>query len=455
MSTARLKKQSTKKVSEKVDNKKYQSYESKVSFELRLNKAIFKILENYFNVLSQDKKLQKEQGIKIVSFTAPFHFVDTIAVTSSFMKTIVTLEHEGLLISIIFDHYKSNGSVYYDLFIYSNQKTNLQANYIYNTIFANAIQASSLKGSYFTMPRNQFDWEVEHLEPRGFNDIFLPDKIMEDLNLYVKIFESDENALRYLFVGNPGTGKTESCLVLTNELNKMGVTVIKTSICEQLKEKMQLAEILKPSIVILDDIDLALGSRNTGGFSKYLEIFLDVLDGTEKLSKQVGIVSTTNSAHLLDLAAQRPGRFDKVVLFDNITKDNIKNIIIKSLKYNFDIDSTSPTYKVFTEPKVVNEYYDAFVTGAYIYNSVNMILLRVKTLHLETKFNSNWLANEIKQETKMSDKIKQYKTIEDKLQRERKQTLGFTINGGDNECKEVCGDEVYTTENASERRSSE
>ena len=49
-------------------------------------------------------------------------------------------------------------------------------------------------------------------------------------------------------------------------------------------------------------------------FDPYIDKWAD------KLPKDVGIVATTNAAHLLDLAAQRPGRFDKVLLFDKLNE---------------------------------------------------------------------------------------------------------------------------------------
>ena len=195
---------------------------------------------------------------------------------------------------------------------------------------------------------------------------------------------------------------------------------------------------MQPSLVILDDIDLSIGSRSAGGISKYLETFLDILDGTEKLSKQVGLIATTNSSALLDLAAQRPGRFDKVILFDTLTKENIINIIRKSLKYNFNIIDGNE-YNTFISPKIIQKYYDASVTGAYIYNSINMIQLRVKTLHLENKFNENWLLNEIDMELKNCEKIKKFTEIDDKLNKEkepRRMGFGNYEEEGQDEC--VC-----------------
>jgi ATP-dependent 26S proteasome regulatory subunit len=133
----------------------------------------------------------------------------------------------------------------------------------------------------------------------------LPKSIKEDLELYTTLYDKTGKLLRYLMIGSPGTGKTESTLAIANYLKDKGVTIIKTMVCESLKEKIELAELLAPAFIIFDDIDLSLGSRKKGMVSGGLAQFLDVLDGTEKIRKDVGIAATTNSLELLDMAAQR------------------------------------------------------------------------------------------------------------------------------------------------------
>ena len=249
---------------------------------------------------------------------------------------------------------------------------------------------------------------------------------MEDLRLFVKIYNKSGKVLRYLKVGNPGVGKTESTVIIANELNKLGVTVIKTPICELLHEKVELANLLSPSLIIFDDIDLSLGSRNSGGFSQLLGDFLDVLDGTDKLSNNVGVIATTNAAHLLDLAAQRPGRFDKTLLFDNITKSNVRNIIIKSLKHNFNL-SKGKEYGVYVDEEIVNKFYKAGVSGAHIYNSIKMLKLRYDTLEMDVTVDV--VLNDITNELDVIEKIR--KSSELKSKYDRSSGMGFRSDEDD------------------------
>jgi SpoVK/Ycf46/Vps4 family AAA+-type ATPase len=275
------------------------------------------------------------------------------------------------------------------------------------------------------MPRDSFSWDIKDLEERDFNDIFLPKDITEDLKLYTNIYDKTGKILRYLMVGNPGTAKTESGIVLSNELNKKGVTVIKTPICKHIHRKVELANVLAPSLIIFDDIDLSLGSRNSGGYSQLLGDFLDILDGTDKLDENVGIIATTNAAHLLDLAAQRPGRFDKTLLFDNITKGNIRNIILKSLSRNFDIGGVkNKAVQLYTANEIVNKFHEAGVSGSHIYNAIKMLKLRYDTLEMSDTLTIAQIIESIEQEIKVIDKIRNTSYLKDKYDRSGNQ-IGF------------------------------
>jgi len=333
--------------------------------------------------------------------------------------------------------YVTNGELVHDLTISSDSLGRYTGYYIYKYILFCALDVSKLKGSYFTMPRKQYQWDIKAIEPRTFDDIFLPNNIMEDLHLFVDIYEKSGNILRYLKVGNPGVGKTEATIILANELNKLGVTIIKTPICELLHEKVELANLLAPSLIIFDDIDLSLGNRDSGGWSSLLGDFLDVLDGTDKLNNDVGIIATTNAAHLLDLAAQRPGRFDKTLLFDDITNDNVGKIIKKSLKQNFKL-TKGKEFNIYTDKRVVDKFYDARVSGAHIFNSIKMLKLRYDTL--ETKnVGVNTVLNSIDAELDVIDKIRKSSQLKSKFDR--------SSNGMGYETNRDNGIEVELTEN--------
>jgi len=422
---------------EKLNPKNTKKFKSRIQYGIELNSPLFKIMSDYFNILYQNKKLQKEQGISVIGFYRDRLFLDDVSLYQYWGETAVLLEHKNIVFSFTYSKYKTNNKIHYTLDISSDKVTNLIDEYIFKKILNNSIKQSDLKGSYIIMKPDALFWEKKQLEERSFDDIFFPQKSHNDLQLYMDVFEDKGILMRYLMAGIPGTGKTESTLVLSNELKEKNVTIIKTPICQLLKEKVELAEILAPSIIICDDIDLSLGSRSKGGFSQNLQLFLDVLDGTDKLQKNVGIIATTNSLELLDLAAQRPGRFDKVLSFDELTKDNIRKIILKSLKYNFDINPDSKISKLLLNPKIINIFYDANVTGAHVYNSIKILKLRIDSIKKDLEI--NWVINELEQEVTLLDKIRNNQKLADKFKKQGS-GLGFKIDSDFDNAK-PCEDE--------------
>lgn len=415
-------------------------FKDRLNYAENYNLAVFKIFSDYFNTIYQDSKKQKKDGIEIIGLLKE-KFVDTIELYQSYGCKEVFFKFLGLNIKMGFTIYKHNGEIYYEVFLTSAESTLYKSQYVYDEIFKRALQESELLGSYITMPSGDFRWEIKQLESRSMSDIYLPKKQMEDIKMFYNVYMNNQELLRYLLVGVPGTGKTEACLVLMNELIKQKVTIIKTPVCKYLPEKVKLAVLLKPSIIIFDDLDLSLGSRNSGGYSNMLQSFLDILDGTDKLPNDVGILATTNSAFLLDLAAQRPGRFDKVMIFDELSKDNIYKIILKSLKFNFSVtdeDSSS----VFTNQKIIDKFYASEVTGAHIYNSISMMKLKYDMI-LKSKINVQpltveWLLEEIESEVKILDKIKSQQKINDRLNNGgTSKRIGFNVVDEDEELEKL------------------
>jgi SpoVK/Ycf46/Vps4 family AAA+-type ATPase len=225
--------------------------------------------------------------------------------------------------------------------------------------------------------------------------------------------------------------------VLANVLNQQGVTVIKTVVCDKIKEKVDLATLLAPSIIILDDIDLSIGSRGKGVNPERLQDFLDVLDGAEKLSKNVGIIATTNSTALLDMAAQRPGRFDKIILFNELTRDNIKNIILKSLFDNFKIKSkTNKFVNVVTDSEVVNLLFNKNVSGAYIYSTAKMMKLKIDMLKIEESIDVSWVIKEVETNLNTMNKLRNMDFLSDKINNSSTSGIGFENSAEDLEEEE-------------------
>jgi hypothetical protein len=411
-------------------------YKSVMDYGYSLGPSIFKLFSEYFNTIVRDEKKQKEHNVKILSMIRDKNFVDYVRLEERYGDTFLFIDFDGVLINMHFEVYRQSGEVYFHLGITSKDETYYDVESFYKKMLAHAIETSELKGSVFSMSRNELDWQKIKIQKRGFGDIFLPKTNIEDLNLYIKVGTELDMMMRYLMVGNPGTGKTEATTVLANVLNNNGVTVIKTVVCDKIKEKVELATLLAPSIIILDDIDLSIGSRGKGVNPERLQDFLDVLDGAEKMSKNVGIIATTNSTALLDMAAQRPGRFDKIILFNELTRDNIKNIIIKSLTDNFKIKSKTNNFvKVLTENAVVNTLFTKNVSGSYVYSITKMIKLKVDMLQLDSDFDVDWVVKEVESNLQTMSKLRNMDFLSDKINNSSS-SLGFETEDSNDDISE-------------------
>jgi len=442
---------------------KYRPISNKLYDEINGNAPIFKILGDYFELLKQNEGQREKDFIIPKSFIMGAELVtdnirlNVIGVTRVIINYIDEETEEEIQVLLHFDVYKdTRNTIHYFLVLSSDTPTKLNSRYVYEDILNKAIQSSNIKGKQLIMHENELSWDVKDITKRSFSDIYLPNKIGNDLRLYKKVYADQNHLMRYLMVGIPGTGKTESTLVLSNEMINDGVTIIKTSICEVFKEKVKLAQLLEPSLIILDDIDLSLGSRNRGVISPLLHSFLDVLDGTEKITGNVGILATTNSLSLLDIAARRPGRFDKTIIFDGITKENIGNVIKKSLTLNFELKDISD---VFVGEEILDLYYEKKLTGSHIYN-ITEVIYRKALIEFEdiTKITSDWVKETIQHEINIVDQMHKFNSeITDTFTSNGNGALGFGQYGddemGDEPTKYVTEDEEVLYEpNRPDRR---
>jgi DNA polymerase III delta prime subunit len=390
-------------------------YAARLSHSQQINTPMLKIVFDYFNVLNDRKKMQKEQGFTVRGFVdGRNNYVENLPERANgSLNFKVDLDYKDeFSLFVVLSRFQVDSNWVSTISFTSNKSSYVSAEFIYKKIIYGALAHSNLKGSYFIMPYNELAWDKRTLEKRDYGDIYLPEETMQDLKLFTGLFEKKGEIMRYLFAGTPGTGKTESTLAISNILKKKGVTVIKTVVCDLLKEKIELAELLSPCLIIFDDLDLSLGSRNKGGFSRSLGTFLDALDGTDKISSGVGIIATTNSIDLLDLAAQRPGRFDKIMSFDTITKQNIKDIILKSLRHNFGVGAGHKASVNFTDSRIIDLFYDSKLTGSHVFASVKMIMRKIDTLDIED-YSVDWIINEVEHELKMVNTIKNAHYLKD------------------------------------------
>lgn len=371
------------------------------------------LLEYFFNRIKQDKNLQKKYGITEVMFMTEdgYAFCDKLG--------LVDLDDNNK--TVVFTYKKNKFTVNANCYIQQMERVNdlnlsslepssMDYDDLFDFLMKISFEVSDLRGKSIEFYNMSQGWVKQNIPLKTFSDIYLPEHQMEDLQMYMEVFEEENILLRYLLVGAPGTCKTETMLVLANEANKRGITVMKTTIDEHMKDKAQVAKFLAPCILIFDDIDTSLGNRERGGGSPYLSYFLDMMDGTEKLPPNVGIIATTNSYDLLDIAAQRPGRFHKTILFDEITPENIKSIIKKSIKLEFS-GNHDKLIDMLTDRMIISELAETRKTGSFIYNFVKMVILKSNRSKKKATIDSKWFLNELKQEISNEERIRRTTTM--------------------------------------------
>ena len=101
--------------------------------------------------------------------------------SSSELFCFIFLDFDGVLINMHFEVYRQSGEVYFHLGITSKDETNYDVESFYKKMLTHAIETSELKGSVFSMSRNELDWQKISMQKRDFNDIFLPQTNIEDL----------------------------------------------------------------------------------------------------------------------------------------------------------------------------------------------------------------------------------------------------------------------------------
>jgi hypothetical protein len=166
---------------------------------------------------------------------------------------------------------------------------------------------------------------------------------------------------RYLLNGEPGTGKTESIRDIIRDLIPNTTFIIpEFSNNDDLTTILEACEIFKNPVIIMDDIDLYLGSRENGTYTRVLGQFLSFFDGVKK--RQVSLIGSTNDKGLVDKAAERPGRFNMTIDFGFLSDEQIVDVCKIHLPEKWQLEEVYNTLKGRVGGVKAN------ITGAFIAN---------------------------------------------------------------------------------------
>ena len=124
--------------------------------------------------------------------------------------------------------------------------------------------------------------------------------------------------------GDPGTGKTLSLRYIKRKCQEKGIYFRAFEGAKDFIENKDELEKKESSVFVFEDFDAFALERDKGaGPNQLLQVLLNELDGIDILSNIVSIF-TTNHIENIDAAMLRPGRIDKVFVFDTPGEAEIK-----------------------------------------------------------------------------------------------------------------------------------
>lgn len=217
---------------------------------------------------------------------------------------------------------------------------------------------------------DDFCWKkTTRRKTRSLDTVFLPKAVKDGIVQELEIFFGDEKKKwlvengfpykrSYLFIGDPGMGKTSFIVALAGKFNRNLCFINLNHIFmtdEILREKI--ASMPKKSILVFEDVDTVFIDRKCikeeGGEQKNLLTFSGVLNALDGISTPVDghlVIMTTNYVQDLDPSLIRPGRIDKRVNFDYAKEE----VLMQMVKHFYE-DATEEQQRQFTQKVVAAE----------------------------------------------------------------------------------------------------
>lgn len=214
--------------------------------------------------------------------------------------------------------------------------------------------------------------------------------------------------VRYLLNGEPGTGKTETIREISRRLIPNVTFIIpEFAHSEDLSSIMEACEIFDKGVIIMDDIDLYLGSRDNGSYTRLLGQFLSFFDGVKK--RKISLLASTNDKGLVDKAAERPGRFNFTLDYTFLDDEQIVKVCEIHLPDEWKVQEVYDCLTGSINGKKAN------ITGAFIANLA-------ENIREMTEDEPNW-----KLEDTISLITESYKGFYSSQVEKEKKSMGFQI----------------------------
>jgi hypothetical protein len=170
----------------------------------------------------------------------------------------------------------------------------------------------------------QLTVRFHHLPQICPDELILPDEVRKRIERHTLSFSRHAETLRaaqrhlkrgILLHGPPGTGKTLTAMYLVSQMPGRSVLLLTGAGMRSIEAACNLARMLAPATVILEDVDLIGTERHmqTVGANALLFELLNQMDGLAD-DTDILFVLTTNRPDILEPAlASRPGRIDQAI----------------------------------------------------------------------------------------------------------------------------------------------
>jgi len=165
---------------------------------------------------------------------------------------------------------------------------------------------------------------VHQLRTVRREEVILPEATLKLLDRNVLNFVGTREQLRrlgqstrkgILLYGPPGTGKTHTIRYLASNLPGHTTLIITAAQVELLSHYMNLARLLQPAMVVIEDVDLIARDRGDMGpcEESLLNALLNEMDGLKQDADILFILTTNRPEELESALASRPGRIDQAI----------------------------------------------------------------------------------------------------------------------------------------------
>ena len=268
--------------------------------------------------------------------------------------------HEDIAVAILFAPESGCGAngIRVEIATDDSDAAQLVAERLFRRFEDTVTKAPCYRGKILSLENNEYDYtgmsagiKVHQLRDVSREDIVLPEKTLDLLDRNIVRFVSNRDQLTrlgqstkkgVLFYGPPGTGKTHTLHYLAKSLPQHTTLIVTAEQIGMIGQYMQLARLLQPCVLFIEDADLIARSREYLGVDQevLLNKLLNEMDGLHEDAK-IMFILTTNRPSVLEAAlAARPGRVDQAIEFplpDEQCRERLVAMYSGDLSFSTDI----------------------------------------------------------------------------------------------------------------------